>query len=255
MTNTVQFSVTSNRATICLNRPERHNSLGLTELTLFGEYLDEIAADENIRLLVVTSTGSKTFCAGMAIEQIPEGGWKGKEGSPFAVLADQLEEASIPTICALNGSVFGGGGELAMACDFRIGVTGMRMFVPPARLGIHYPLNGMRRYVERVGLSVAKRIFLSCEEFSDQQLLDIDFLDYLVPPNRIEDETDILASRIENLAPLAIRSMKQTLNQIARGTLDEKATNQAIRECAQSEDHAEAKAAFAEKRTPAFKGR
>ena len=91
-----------------------------------------------------------------------------------------MESFPAPTICALNGGVYGGGVDLAMACDFRIGVQGMKMFVPPARLGIHYDPAGIARVVQRLGAQMARRVFLLAENFDDQALLDCGFLDYLV---------------------------------------------------------------------------
>src|SRR5260370_42637681 len=76
-------------------------------------------------------------------------------------MVDRLEDLRLPTICALNGSVYGGATDLALACDFRIGVEGMELGMPASRLGVHYYLSGMRRYVTRLGLGAAKRLFLT----------------------------------------------------------------------------------------------
>jgi enoyl-CoA hydratase/carnithine racemase len=203
-------------------------------------------------VLVLTGAGDKTFCAGFALDQIADQDWKDR---PFEIAVERLEQVSVPTICALNGGVYGGGVELALACDFRIGIDGMRMFVPPARLGIHYPTSGLKRYVERLGLNVAKRILVSCEKFDAEGLQRIGFVDALVPPAQLAKTVDEWVARIAELAPLSVQGMKRTLNEIARGTLDPDIAAQRVEDCWRSDDHQEGIAARAEKRKPRFSGK
>ena len=161
----------------------------------------------------------------------------------------------MPTLAALNGGVFGGASDLALACDFRLGVRGMRLFVPPARLGLHYYPNGLRRFVERLGPGTAKRMFLLAEEFSDEELLRVGYLDWLVDIADLSSRTDKIAQQALDLAPLSLAGMKRAINQIARGALDEKLTRDTIAECFRSEDLKEGLAAYGEKRQPKFRGR
>jgi enoyl-CoA hydratase/carnithine racemase len=245
------------RATLTLSRPERHNALGVDDIEAFVRVLDHIDALPDIRVLVVTGSGDKTFCAGFALDEV---GVRDREvraagKSPFEALTDRLERMRVPTICALNGSVYGGGGELALCCDFRIGIKGMRMFVPPARLGIHYPPIGLRRYIERLGLSVAKRVLVGCETFDDAELHRIGFLDHLVAPSELHARVDAMAGDLAALAPLSVQSMKATLNEIARGTMDPQIAAERVTLCGRSADHQEALAARREKRKPVFTGR
>ncbi len=162
---------------------------------------------------------------------------------------------AVPVIGALNGGVFGGATDLALSCDFRIGVTGMRLFVPPARLGLHYYPNGLRRFVERLGPGVAKRMFLLAEEFSDEELKRVGYLDWLVAPDQLRARCQALVDTLLANAPLPVRGMKRAINQIARGTLDTAATRAAIAETYTSEDLQEGLAAHREKRKPVFRGR
>ncbi|MCF4167730.1 enoyl-CoA hydratase-related protein [Zavarzinia compransoris] len=252
MTDTVLLAVEGARATITLNRPERHNALEKADLELFGAHLDAVAADPAIRVLVLSGGTAKSFCSGVSINDLAGG--TQREGA-LEGLVDKLEAMKIPVIAALNGGIFGGAVEIALVADFRIGVEGMKMFVPPARLGIHYPVKGLTRMIECLGLSVAKRLVLSVEELAGPQLVEVGFLDRMVKREDLDAEVEALALRIAGLAPLAIQGMKQALNGIARGTLDAEATATRIAACWASADHQEGLKAFAEKRKAVFEGR
>ena len=105
--------------------------------------------------------------------------------NPLTRLCDALEAFPVPTVAGLNGGAYGGGVELALACDFRIGVTGMRAFAPPARLGIHYEPAGIARVIDRLGSQAARRMFLLAETFDAPALLAAGFLDRLVEPEEL----------------------------------------------------------------------
>ena len=212
--------------------------------------LDEWEAMD-IRAVILTGTG-KSFCAGALLAEVAGEDWG---ENPLTALCDRVEAFKAPTICALNGGVYGGGVELALACDFRIGVKGMKMFVPPARLGIHYEPAGIRRAMDRLGAQMARRVFLLAERFGDEALLDAGFLDELVEPDALESAAQEMAEELAGMAPLAVQGMKRSIVELSQGTLDEAAAKERIATCFASEDHHEGLAAQAEKRKPAFKGR
>ncbi len=243
------LSVTNGCATLTLNRPERHNSLSQEDMVALRDALVELDKDQSLRVLVLTGAGEKSFCSGAFLNEVADRSFK---GNPFEDLTDTLENFRLPTICALNGSVYGGGGEVSLCCDFRIGVEGMRMFVPPSRLGIHYPEKGLMRMITRVGLSAAKRIILAVETFDAQAMLQMGFIDYLVPRDQLADRTRQLAQDIAALAPLSVQTMKRSLNELARSEADSEAIKARIAQCWNSQDHKEAVRAMAEKRTPNF---
>jgi enoyl-CoA hydratase/carnithine racemase len=245
------LAVAGPRATIWLNRPHHHNRLGAADIAVFRELLARVDADRGLRVLVVAARG-RTFCSGFDLRELatlaPDAPAPG-----FDRMVDELEALRPPTIAAVNGGIYGGGTDLALACDFRIGVTGMEMLMPAARIGVHYYFGGLRRYATRVGLGAAKRLFLAAEEIGAEELLRIGFVDRLVPKVELESAVDDLARRLAGNAPRAVQGMKWTLNQIASGTPDAAAADGAWSESVRSPDVAEGLAAHAEKRPPAFR--
>ena len=117
----------------------------------------------------------------------------------------------MPTLCALNGGVYGGATDMALACDFRLGVKGMRFFMPAARFGLHYYPGGLRRYTQKVSPSFAKRAFLLSEDFSDTELLAVGYLDWLVERAEFKDKVDEKATKLSSLAPLSMEGMKRAI--------------------------------------------
>ncbi|MFS4436809.1 enoyl-CoA hydratase/isomerase family protein [Paracoccaceae bacterium GXU_MW_L88] len=234
--------------TIILNAPERHNALSVEDMETLHSALN---AAGDARAIVITGTG-RSFCAGVSLGEVSG---KDMNANPLGALCDRLSRQPQPVICALNGGVYGGGVELALACDFRIGAEGMKMFVPPARLGIHYQPVGMSRVIAQLGLQMARRIFLKAETFTDEALLDIGFLDALVPAEALEDRAFEEAEALATLAPMAVQGMKITLNEIAENRLDADAARGRIAAAFASSDHAEGLAAQKEKRPPKFIGR
>jgi len=245
------LSVDGARATIRLNRPRHHNRIETGDIAALCEQFARIEKDRRIRVLVLTATG-RTFCAGFNLEELaPERYDASAPG--FDRMVDQLEALRVPTICAAGGSLYGGGTDLALACDFRIGVPGIELMMPAARIGVHYYPGGLRRYVTRLGLGAAKRLFLVAEKIGGDELLRIGFLDELVPAGELAACVDALAERLAGHAPAAVQGMKRALNDIAAGTADAAAVARAWRESMRSPDVAEGLAAHAEKRKPKFR--
>ena len=252
MSETILFRQDGHVGTLVLNNPDKHNSLGQGELEAIQQRLHEVQSRPDIRVLVVTGAGDKTFCAGASLKQLGAGQIS---GDCFQATTDMLAALPIPTIASLNGNVFGGGVELALSCDFRIGVEGTRMRVPAAAIGLCYPVSGINRFVERLGVNRAKRILVASEEFDADAMLDIGFLDHLVLPAQREEATRKLASHVAGLAPLAVQAMKAILQQAAGGGIDMDQAAQMSQQCLDSEDLQEGFAAQKEKRAPRFSGR
>ena len=139
MTDTVLLKIDGARATITLNDPAKHNRLDTPGLGKLKAAIEKADADPHVRVTVLTGTGEKSFCSGYDLGSIEAG----KDVKPpqgdhsFETVMDRLEAMRMPTLCALNGGVYGGATDMALACDFRLGVRGMRFFMPAARFGLH----------------------------------------------------------------------------------------------------------------------
>jgi enoyl-CoA hydratase/carnithine racemase len=248
----VRFETGGSIARVTLDRPAQHNALRAVDVSALHEAFDSIERDSACRVLVLTGSGERTFCAGAALDEMESGAMSGRV---FDRLTGRLERLVVPTVCALNGSVYGGGAELALCCDFRIGTPHTRLSVPAARLGVSYPPGGLGRYVRRVGLPAASRIFLAAEELDAEDLFRVGYLTHVVERTDLPSETLRLAGHLADLAPLAVRAMKRVMREIADGTLDPAEAERLATEVAASADLREGLRAARERRDPRFEGR
>ncbi|MBW5437080.1 enoyl-CoA hydratase/isomerase family protein [Bradyrhizobium canariense] len=249
------LEITGARATIRLNRPQHLNRLQAEDLGELVRLFDRVEADPAIRVLVLTGTG-RAFSAGYDLNSVAERAVSANEqqsaGSAFEVVVNRLEDLGVPTICRLNGGVYGGSTDLALACDFRIGVDTAEMFMPAARLGLHYYSSGIKRYVTRLGVDNAKKLFLTAQKISAPEMLRIGYLTDMVAVEFLDEEVDKLANILAGNAPQAMRGMKRAINEFARGELDQQAADHRHRDSMRGDEIKEGIKAFAEKRLPRF---
>ncbi len=255
--STPRIDITDGVATITLNRPAHRNRLEDADLRALMEAFTRLDADPQVRVVVVTAntTGQPrpVFCAGYHI-----GDFDGPDHDPamFERVADALANLRAVTICALNGSVHGGATDLALACDLRIALAGIELRMPATALGLHYYPSGLQRYVARLGISGAKRAFLTARPFSAQQLMALGALEEIAPTQEaLEASVRQLAAEICALAPLAVQTTKESLNEISSGRYDLPAMRAREQRTAGSQDFAEGRRAFLEKRVPQFRGK
>src|ERR1700694_3215144 len=254
MPSTPVLDIQGARATIRLNRPKHLNRLQPEDLEALITLFDRIESDPAIGVLVLTATG-RAFSAGYDLGSIAERAASAQEqtaGSAFETVVNRLEDLTVPTICRINGGVYGGSTDLALACDFRIGVDSGEMFMPAARLGLHYYKSGIRRYVSRLGVDNAKKLFLPAEKIGAAEMLAIGYLPAMVPTEALDQEVDRLAGILAGNAPVAMRGMKRTINEFAGGRLAEEAADRRPRDRKRSDKIKEGIKAFAEKRPPKF---
>jgi enoyl-CoA hydratase/carnithine racemase len=243
-------------ATLTLNRPAFHNRLHQEDLDVLLAHIATVQAQPEVRVLVLQAQvhpQRPVFCSGFHLGEFEN------EATPqgqvsFERVPDALAQLKVVTIAALNGSVYGGATDMALACDFRLGVVGMQLRMPAAALGLHFYPSGLIRYASRWGLAEAKKAFLTAHTWSDQELLQTGFLDELLAPERLPQRVQELALNIAGLAPLAVQGMKQSLNEWADGVASLSQLREREAQVNRSADFVEGRLAFAERRTPQFRG-
>lgn len=237
-------------ARITLRRPRQANRLSVDDLATLRGFIEAIDANAAVRVLVLAGEG-RHFCSGFDLGALGSV----DAGARFGELADALESARPITVARLHGGVYGGAADLALACDFRLGAPAVEMFVPAARIGLHFYGGGLKRFVNRLGLATAKQVLLAGRALDAPALLACGYLDQLLPDvDTLDAALAALTAELLAMAPLALLPMKQHLNAIAAGRLDEQRLAADILTARDSRDLAEGQAAWAEKRTAKFKG-
>ena len=243
-------------ATITLNRPAQRNKLENGDLQTLLAHFETVERDPSVRVLVLTArtTGQPkpVFCAGYDI-----GGFDtpGHGATFFEQIPDRLASLRPVTICALNGSVYGGATDLVLACDLRIGLEGIEWRMPATALGLHYYPSGLQRYVSRFGVSATKRAFLTARPFGMAQLQALGLFEAVSDDAGWDATLATLVQDVLALAPLAVQETKRSINEVARGDYDEHRLRAREHMTSASADFAEGRAAFAERRAPMFTGR
>jgi methylglutaconyl-CoA hydratase len=199
--------------TIRLTRVAQHNRIDPADIAGLREAIAAASSNPDSFALVVTGTGTATFSSGYTLSALAAG----NIDDSFESLLNELEACALPTICALNGSVYGGATDLALCCDLRIGIEGSRMFMPAARIGLHYYPDGMRRYVRELGAAQAKRLFLTGMTIDAPEMLRIGFLTDLVEADHLTTRTAEYIEALRACERNVVRSMKRQLNAIAAG--------------------------------------
>jgi enoyl-CoA hydratase/carnithine racemase len=243
-------------ATITLNRPAQRNRMENGDLQTLLAQFEAINRDPEVRVLVLTANTAgqpkPVFCAGYDIGGFNE---PGQGATAFEKVPDALAAMRPITVCALNGSVYGGATDVVLACDLRIGLQGIEWRMPATALGLHYYPSGLQRYISRFGLAAAKRAFLTARPFDWQQLERLGLFEAFVTPDQWQATQQALVQDILALAPLAAQETKKSLNEIANGHMDWPALRAREELTSTSADFAEGRAAFAERRKPVFVGR
>ena len=249
------LDIAGSLATLTLRRPSQRNSLTDDDLNTLLTHFDTLNRNTAVQvvLLRADTSGQKqaVFSAGYNV-----GGFDNDPMAPlfFEKIPEALERMRPVSICALNGSVYGGATDLVLACDFRVGVQGMALRMPAARLGLHYYPSGLRRYVSRFGLQASKRAFLLGQSMSYEALDKLGLFEALVKQDEFEQELNNLITMLSGMAPIALAYTKKSLNEIAAGLYSEPALKERSRHSVHSQDFTEGRAAFTERRAPKFTG-
>jgi len=254
-------------ATLLLNCPKKRNALNVELLLKLRHELRRLSEDDHVRAVIIRGVGEEAFCSGYNIGALTCD--KGDTGNPsarnsnafapFERAVEAITDYPYPVIAMLNGYAFGGGCELAVACDIRVGGDHIRLGMTPAKIGMIYTPRGLMRFIRTIGLSKTKEIFFTGRTYDARAAKDMGLLDYLVPSADLERFTYHLAEEISENAPLSLKGIKRILNLILRSDdqMDPdgaKEAEQIVAGVLQSQDLKEGQAAFLEKRRPQFRG-
>jgi enoyl-CoA hydratase len=244
--------------TITFNRPHALNALNSDLLDEFSECLDEIAADESIRVLILTGEGEKSFVAGADIKELAN---RNPLSSKIFVqkgqtIISKLQHLAVPVIAAVNGFALGGGSEIALACDFIYAAETASFGLPEITLGIIPGFGGTQRLARLIGINKAKELILTGKIISATEALHMGMVNRIVPSEKLMQEVMKTAKNIAEKGKTALRAAKQAVNNginvdLVTG-LNIEADAFAL--CMTSEDSREGLNAFIEKRKAHFKG-
>lgn len=246
-------------ATITINRPARRNAITQAMWHDLAVKVRSCAADDANRVIVLRGAGGD-FSAGADISEFSTVRASGAsarayEAANSAAFAT-LRESRIPVIAKIRGICFGGGFGLAAACDLRIASSDALFSVPAARLGLAYPADAMADIVGAVGPQMAKYLTFSAARLDAKAALDAGFLLDVVEPDRLETRVTGLAAAIADNAPLSVRASKAAIRAVMSKKPDDLEQAQMLGDLTfDSSDYAEGRAAFQQKRRPAFEGR
>jgi enoyl-CoA hydratase len=255
----VRFEKKNAIAYVTIDRPKVLNALNMATMDELQEVFTDLAADREIRAVILTGGGEKAFVAGADINELQKNNpveAKAYTHRGQAVL-DLIENLGKPVIACINGFALGGGCEIAMACTMRLASESAKLGQPEVKLGIIPGYGGTQRLPRLVGTGLAMQILLAGEMISAQEAHRIGLVNEVLPADKLIARAEEIAQKIIANAPLAVQYCMEAVNQGLNMTLQEglflEATLFGI--CCASEDKKEGTTAFLEKRKANFQGK
>ncbi|MGV8914201.1 MAG: enoyl-CoA hydratase/isomerase family protein [Kaistella sp.] len=241
-------------AIICINRPESLNALNAQTIKELSEAFGNLNADKDIRVIILTGSGEKSFVAGADIKEFSDYGTAAAEDlsrKGQEILFDKIENLHKPVIAAVNGFALGGGLELAMACHIRYASENAKLGLPEVTLGLIPGYGGTQRLPKLVGKGLANEMIFSAKMISAQRAKEIGLVNDVFAAEELLTKTKELATTISRNSPMAVAKAIEAVNQSDTGSGFETEIK-SFGELFEMEDKKEGVAAFLEKRKPSF---
>ncbi len=255
----VTLAVDGPIATLTLNRPEAMNAMGRTLAVDLEAALDRLEALPDVRAVIATGAGERAFSVGGDIKE--RGAMSLDERWAHALRLgrsfERIQALPVPVIAAVNGFCFGGGMEMATACDIRLASERAELGLTEVRLGVFPGAGGPARLTRLVGKGMAKLVLMTGRRFAAAEALRIGMVEQVVPHERLLDEARALAGEIAANGPLAVRAIKRLVNMCydADLTSAQELARALRRPLDHTADMVEGVRAFEEKRPPRYQGR
>ncbi len=243
--------------TITINRPDKLNALNKDVIADLSAVLDEVYNNAEIRSVIITGAGEKSFVAGADISEftsatVEQGIAMAKKGQE---VFDKIENSPKPIVAAVNGFALGGGCELALSCHFIIATENAKFGQPEVNLGLIPGYGGTQRLAQVVGRNRAMQLLMTGEMFSAKDAMDYGMVNDVVEPGKLLDRVKEILKVIHTKAPLAITKVIECVNFFDHTQDGYDFEIKKFGECFATEDKNEGTAAFLEKRKPAFTGK